>query len=453
MKRIGVMIGSPGDAQEERRELTDAIIRWNATVGRSFGVYLEPVKWETHSTPGLQGRPQGMINEDLIPLSDCLIAVFRARAGSSTGKEVSGTIEEIREFVLRGKYVAVYFFAGSVPLNSIDPEQLKTITAFKREIQQQGLTGEYTTVADLAAQVAIHLTSIVQKVIESAGSVTTTDPRDYHTSAADPLPFAIQAAAKSEASLHKSPAARTAESSGNWVLLDSSFYRAQKVATGSDGKISIFIPSGSAEIDSQIEALKPSGFGRSRTVAYAHGNNAWITSVDSITSESSNGKTVWKVSLAPEDVEYGGGMMDVTFNTGGKTYSPDDFARMRAGRILLNEPPPVDDNNRYSVDRIQQMSIEMYIRGSGTPVSVESCVIQDVFRQIGTDQEKFLQLARLTAIYYLRASGVFEHVTKAIVGPVSADSVHVEFIGTRGKKYSNRDPVSFAIVGDCPLPK
>ena len=65
MQRIGAMIGSPGDASEERRAITDAILRWNA-VNRDKGIFVEPVKWETHATPGLQGRPQGMINAELI---------------------------------------------------------------------------------------------------------------------------------------------------------------------------------------------------------------------------------------------------------------------------------------------------------------------------------------------------------------------------------------------------
>src|SRR5271157_5107823 len=95
-RRIGLMIGSPGDATDERQAITDTVIRWNAA-NKDQGYWIEPVKWETHATPGLDGRPQGMINEELIPQSDCLLAVFRARAGSPTGEEISGTIEEIRQ--------------------------------------------------------------------------------------------------------------------------------------------------------------------------------------------------------------------------------------------------------------------------------------------------------------------------------------------------------------------
>src|SRR5437879_3166723 len=118
--RIGAMIGSPGDAKAEREALTETILRWNAINGRELGVILDPVKWETHAMPGLEGRPQGMINEELIPLSDFLIAVFRVRARSPTGKEISGTIEVVREFMEVRKPVALFFYEGDMPMKGLD---------------------------------------------------------------------------------------------------------------------------------------------------------------------------------------------------------------------------------------------------------------------------------------------------------------------------------------------
>ena len=160
MQRIGVMIGSPSDAGDERQAITDALLRWNA-VNRDKGIIIDPVKWETHATPGLHGRPQGMINAALIPISDILLALFRSRAGSPTGKELSGTIEEIREFMRAGKYVVLYFYEGDVDIRTVDPDQLKTLTAFRKEIQQHGLIAGYSSVSELREHVLCHLTSIV----------------------------------------------------------------------------------------------------------------------------------------------------------------------------------------------------------------------------------------------------------------------------------------------------
>jgi hypothetical protein len=163
MRRIGAMIGSPSDATDERQAITEAILRWNA-INRAKGLFIEPVKWETHATPGLEGRPQGMINEELVPISDILVAVFRSRAGSPTGKEVSGTIEEIREFMRLGKYVVLYFYEGEVSIGKVDPDQLKTINEFRKEIQQHGLTASYKNINELREHIICHLTGIVEKL-------------------------------------------------------------------------------------------------------------------------------------------------------------------------------------------------------------------------------------------------------------------------------------------------
>ena len=168
MRRIGVMIGSPSDASEERQAITDVILRWNA-VNRDRGIFVDPVKWETHATPGLQGRPQGMINAELVPISDILVAVFRSRAGSPTGKELSGTIEEIREFMRLGKYVVLYFYEGEVAIGKVDPDQLKTINEFRKEIQLHGLTASYKNINELREHIICHLTSIVGKLPAPAG--------------------------------------------------------------------------------------------------------------------------------------------------------------------------------------------------------------------------------------------------------------------------------------------
>jgi hypothetical protein len=164
-KIVSAMIASPGDTGGERQAIKDALIRWNAAHGEDFGVQLNPVMWETHATPGLEGRPQGMINDQLIPISDFLIAVFHARIGSPTGIEISGTVEEIKEFRLAGKYVLLYFFQGDVSLRELDAAQLVLLNKFKDEMYHEGLVGEYSHISELREHLAYHLTSVVRKLV------------------------------------------------------------------------------------------------------------------------------------------------------------------------------------------------------------------------------------------------------------------------------------------------
>ncbi len=461
MRRVGAMIGSPGDATQERQAITDTILRWNAVNGADKGIFLEPIKWETHATPGLEGRPQGMINEELIPMSDFLIAVFRVRAGSPTGKEISGTIEEIREFMALGKYVAVYFYEGETSVKGLDPDQLKKVQDFKKEIQQHGLVESYSTVADLQAKLALHLSAIVKRLeskkpgAKSGRATAASRTRRPTTS----LPTAPPATAPKKPK--RSPrqkagddgANEAVDESGQWVLLNTRFYEARTVRQNKDQTFSVEIHSRSAQIDAAISALRPHHFGKGTPIPFAHANDAWIVTVKDVEMVSEGQGQLWTVSLTPQDVEYGGGVMEMALNMGGRHYSSDDIARMRAGRILLNDPPAVGDKPRPGSDQalLEGAMLESHIQGVNTPASAKDCIIRAVYGEYKDKPRLFLQVARLAAIYFLKASGVVEQVRQLTLGPLKKGKVHVRLQGVRRKKYSNVDPVVIDLEGDCPL--
>ncbi len=68
-KIIKVMVASPAEASEERQAIPAALNRWNSVHGDQYGVRLQPAMWETDTTPGLEGRPQEMINKKLVSQS------------------------------------------------------------------------------------------------------------------------------------------------------------------------------------------------------------------------------------------------------------------------------------------------------------------------------------------------------------------------------------------------
>ena len=98
-----VLIASPSDLAEERQAATEAINDWNSQHASAESVVLLPVKWETHATPRSGVRPQEVINEQLVRNSDILVGMFWTRFGSNTGVAVSGTVEEIDQFVAADK--------------------------------------------------------------------------------------------------------------------------------------------------------------------------------------------------------------------------------------------------------------------------------------------------------------------------------------------------------------
>jgi hypothetical protein len=437
------MIGSPGDATVERQAVTDAILRWNASTGREKGVFIEPVKWETHATPGLQGRPQGMINEELIPLSDLLIAIFKGRAGSPTGVEISGTIEEIREFQKAGKYVAVYFYEGEVSLGDIDPDQLKKVREFKAEVRKNGLTDDFRTADELKEKLAHHFSAILTRLPAPAAEQQPPPGR----LPGERIPAAAEDS-RDELSGDEADSQQVIDTSGSWLLLDERFYEARSVRTGTDGVIAVTIPSRSAEADAALSALHPHGYGRSRPIPYAYRNDAWLVTVKAVESESAGDETLWTVRLVPESIDYGGGFMEMSFNTGGRTYSADRLAEMRARRILLNDPPAIDENDRGD---FEGAALEAFVRGSNVPVPAKVCFLRQMYSEHREKSAHFLRLARLGAIFFLKGSGAVEQVLELALGPFGRNGVHVRFRGRRQKKYDNVEPTVIEFEGDCPL--
>ena len=98
-----ILIASPSDVFEEREVTTRLIQNWNDVNSFSKKIVLLPLKWETHSSPTYDIRPQEAINSQLVDSADLVIGLFWAKIGSDTGVEISGTIEEIKRAANNGK--------------------------------------------------------------------------------------------------------------------------------------------------------------------------------------------------------------------------------------------------------------------------------------------------------------------------------------------------------------
>jgi len=160
---LNVVIASPSDVAAERDTVESAINEWNANHHERMGIMLHPVRWETHSYPASGGRPQAIINKQIVESGDILVGIFGYKLGTPTGIAQSGTIEEIEEFRKAGKYVALYFSTADVP-RSADYDQLKALDIYKRERQKDTLYSTFRTTEDLRRLVVQHLPKIVAEV-------------------------------------------------------------------------------------------------------------------------------------------------------------------------------------------------------------------------------------------------------------------------------------------------
>jgi len=102
---------------------------------------------ETHSHALQGGHPQDLINGQLLDRCDFLVAILWSRLGTPTNTDLSGTVQEIREFAGKkgADRVLIFFCDRDIP-NSSDVDQLKAVRSFKDSIKKEGL---YTTYRDV----------------------------------------------------------------------------------------------------------------------------------------------------------------------------------------------------------------------------------------------------------------------------------------------------------------
>jgi len=170
-----VLIASPSDVQKERAVIEKAIHEWNSINTIKSEKVLIPVMWETDSVP-LQGdRPQGILNEMMVKDCDLLIAVFWTKLGSYTGKESSGTVEEIKFFIKQKRPALIYYSKTPLPQNH-DPEQWDALKNFKKSISTGGIQEPFDGEAELSMKVLRHLTTVLDNM-QMAPTVAAKDVR------------------------------------------------------------------------------------------------------------------------------------------------------------------------------------------------------------------------------------------------------------------------------------
>ena len=153
VRKLDVLIASPGDAGAARNIIERALHDWNDHRADAEHVILRPRRWETGSIPVLgRGGAQSVINSQLVDGADIVFAVFYHRLGSPTPSAVSGTAEEIARSVHARKPVHLYFAEKRLPYDA-DLEQFRALRDFRHEMQKLGLIATFTEESELATAV------------------------------------------------------------------------------------------------------------------------------------------------------------------------------------------------------------------------------------------------------------------------------------------------------------
>ena len=147
---------APSDVTEELKIARSIVDEWNVNHGESRNLFIRLLNWKTDARPAI-GRPQEVINQDVVDDADILVGVFWTRFGTPTGVAESGTEEEIRRAIAANKKVMVYFSTRPPTSAIVDPDQFKNIGRFMFEFKDHGLHWTYDSLETFASDFRRHL--------------------------------------------------------------------------------------------------------------------------------------------------------------------------------------------------------------------------------------------------------------------------------------------------------
>lgn len=151
---FSVLIASPSNLVLERDAVQRAIDEWNSLRGDDVLRVFVPLRWEYGDYTGFHNDgAQGIINDELASRSDLVIAMLWQNLGSPTKEYASGTLEEIDRAAVRGIPVHILFKTADIPVNT-DPDVLRAVQQFQKELRKRALYGEFSTVLELERKVS-----------------------------------------------------------------------------------------------------------------------------------------------------------------------------------------------------------------------------------------------------------------------------------------------------------
>lgn len=237
------------------------------------------------------------------------------------------------------------------------------------------------------------------------------------------------------------------EAARTWIMIDRFFFPAQSLKHGQDGLFVVQLALSNAEEEADLHSVLPDRYGGGGSIPFAVRNDAYLVRVKGCDKELSGDHPVWTLTLAPEESRFGGSGMESSYSEGDKSYSADDIARLRASRILLNEPPPKPQNERgFHAGSF----LETFISGSSNLYPIRECVLCSAYVKYGK-RSYWRDLARLQAVFLLKVSGTTEHILDLTIGPVKQGKVKVSFRGRRPSRYSNVEPTVIELSSNCTL--
>ncbi|MBQ6432025.1 MAG: hypothetical protein IJJ99_09160 [Oscillospiraceae bacterium] len=140
-----LFISCPSDIKDEITLIDNAVEEFNEYYARPLGISIKTCHWRKSSYPQSGGKPQKLLNEQLVDNCDAAVAIFWTRFGSPTEEYASGTEEEIERMLQSGKQVFMYFSDKAIPPSQMDEDGYKQVLAFREKYKDRGIYYTYSS--------------------------------------------------------------------------------------------------------------------------------------------------------------------------------------------------------------------------------------------------------------------------------------------------------------------
>ena len=152
-----LLISCPSDIKDEINIIRDVIKQFNEQYTDVLGIEVKEKHWSTDSYSQSGGRPQAILNEQIVNDCDAAVAVFWSRFGTPTGRYGSGTEEEIELMLEKGRQVFMYFSEKTLSPEMSNAEEQVRIEEFRDKYKNRGLYFTYSSNDEFRKMFFAHL--------------------------------------------------------------------------------------------------------------------------------------------------------------------------------------------------------------------------------------------------------------------------------------------------------
>lgn len=140
-----LLISCPGDVKDELAIIESAVEEFNDLYAEPLGITIKTRHWGKSSYAQSGGKPQALLNEQLVNKCDAAVAIMWTKFGSPTDDYGSGTEEEIEIMLQSGKQVFMYFSDKPFPPSKMNEDGYKQVQAFREKYKDRGIYFTYSS--------------------------------------------------------------------------------------------------------------------------------------------------------------------------------------------------------------------------------------------------------------------------------------------------------------------